>query len=831
MAALIAYQSGDWTGATTWKQIATGTGSSQTTFTTSTQTTTSYVYCPAFTVTNGQVIEGVMLHLRRFTNTTGTFSVALSDDNGTTATREVTVNVADLPQTINTTTGSWVFFKFASTLTADGGNDYRVGVRSSTANTVWVLRSSTTADWARIFRRSDTATIAGTDNVYICDELTGEGTKDDIEVTMNQTSSATTYGAIDIGFGGVLSYGTSASTNYHLKLAGNITVRSGGTFNIGTTGTPIPRTSTAKLEFACTSAVQYGLEVLAGGTFNAQGLSRTSGNNSYYCLLNTDEAVNSTSLGVDTDTGWLDNDRIVLSATGSVLAQWEVGTLNGNASSDTLTVDGFAGSGGGLAFAHSGTAPTQAEVALLTRNVEIFGASRTNTTYLLFQTTATVDMDWVYVKWIGSATSTKYGIEIQTTTGSCNVQYCAIEETSTTAGSAAFFIQGNSANNITISNNVIYDAGHEGVRLNLPTSGTSLEVNNNIIIRTANFSIVAGDVGGTINGNRISGSSGLAGINFAENNAVIGSADANVVHNCNSSGITTVSVGIISNGSVWHNNLSNNTIRSGIAVTSQSNEFVTFSGVNVFGNRQTNIYTGNLPSLAIFENCTMAGSTTLATPAGVSYTAINTLIFRSCTFRGATGIYTAHTTGDIVALPNATGDIFLENCVLNATTEVANQSNLGSPFAIGSQKHDQTAGSHRAWKKFGTITTDSTIFKTASPSERLTPNDASGKLESGTKLVAIENATTKTISVWVRESVVGDGTDYNGNRPRLRYRRSDAAGVTTDGTLDTATASAEGDWEQLTGTSPAITDDAVLEFYVDCDGTAGWVNVDDWTVS
>jgi hypothetical protein len=789
----------------------------------------NYVYSPTFTITNGQVIEGVLLYVRR-NSTTGTFSVALSDDNGTTATREVTVDTADLPSEGSGVIGSWVFFKFASTLTADGGNDYRVGVKSSSAITVQVMRSGTTADWTRIFRRSDTATIAGTDNVYICDELTGQGTKDDIEVTMNSTSSGTTYGAIDIGFGGVLSYGTSASTNYHLKLAGNVSVHADGTFNIGTTGTPIPRTSTAKLEFASASAAQYGLEVLQGGTFNAQGLSRTSGKDIYYCLLNTDEAVNSTSLGVDTDTGWLDNDRIVLSATGSVLAEYEVGTLNGNAGASTLTVDGFAGSGGGLAFAHSGTAPTQAEVALLTRNVEIFGASRTNTTYLYFSTTATVDMDWVYIKWIGSATANKYGIDSQVTTGSCNVQYCAIEETSTATNSAGFRVSLASSNNVTFSNNVIYDTGQLGV-INQATSGTSLEFNNNIIIRTSNIAMSFADVGGTINGNRVSGTSGVAGISFNESGGTVGTADGNIVHNCNQSGIQVNCQGVISNGSVWHNNIGNSSLNAGVQLNSISNDFFTLSGINIFGNRRNSIYANGNNVMAVVDNCTLSGSTTLSTERGLGIANLNTAILRSCTFRGATGIYTAHTTGDIQAISNASGNVVLDNCVLNATTEVVDQSNLGSFFAIGSQKHDQTAGSHRAWKKFGTITTDSTIFKTASPSERLTPNDASGKLESGTKLVAIENATTKTISVWVRESVVGDGTDYNGNRPRLRYRRSDAAGVTTDGTLDTATASAEGAWEQLTGTSPAITDDAVLEFYVDCDGTAGWVNVDDWTVS
>ena len=826
MATLIAYQSGDWTGATTWKQIATGTGSSQLTFSSQSTTTTTYVYSPTFTITNAQVIEGVLLHLRR-ASSTGTFSVALSDNNGTTATREVTINTADIPTTPSTSNGTWVFFKFASTLTSDGGNDYRIGVRSSTSSTVNVFRSVTTADWARILRRSDTASIAGTDNVYICDEQTGQGTKDDIEVTMNQTSSATTYGAVEIGLGGVLSYGTSASTNYHLKLAGNVNVHPGGTFNIGTTGTPIPRTSTAKLEFACASNVQYGLEVLFEATFNAQGLSRTSGKNVYYCLLNTDEAVNSTSLGVDTDTGWLDNDEIAIAATGSVLAQYERGTLNGNAGASTLTVDGFAGTGGGLAFAHSGTAPTQAEVINLTRNVQIFGASSALNTYLLFQTTATVDMDWTQIYWVGSGTANKQGVTALTTTGSCSVQYCSIHDVTTSLASG-FRVDGHSANNITFSNNVLWNIAFAAVLVFTTTTGTNLTFDGNVLINGSGAGFDLRDNGVTFNNNRVTGTSG-AGLSFSET-AVIGSCDGNVIHNTNQVGIGVTGSGTISNAKVWHTNISNSGNIGGLQCATASADVITVSNSDFFGNRLANVFITAAQPL-IFDNCTFSGTTTLATPSGIAINGGALVRVLSSTFRGTSGIYAAHSTADINAATSASAaQLLLSNCVLNASTEVTNQSSLRSLSYISSARHDQTAGSHRTWKQFGTITTDSTIFKTASPSERLTPNNASGKLESGTKLVAIENATTKTISVWVRKSVTGDGTNYNGNQPRLRYRRSDAAGVTSDGTLDTMTV-ANGNWEQLTGTSPAITDDAVLEFYVDCDGTAGWVNVDDWTVS
>jgi hypothetical protein len=61
-------------------------------------------------------------------------------------------------------------------------------------------------------------------------------------------------------------------------------------------------------------------------------------------------------------------------------------------------------------------------------------------------------------------------------------------------------------------------------------------------------------------------------------------------------------------------------------------------------------------------------------------------------------------------------------------------------------------------------------------------------------------------------------------------KRQDIMGYTSDTVLDTMT-SAAGSWEQLSATTAAASQDGVFEVYVDCDGTAGWVNVDDWSVS
>jgi hypothetical protein len=131
--------------------------------------------------------------------------------------------------------------------------------------------------------------------------------------------------------------------------------------------------------------------------------------------------------------------------------------------------------------------------------------------------------------------------------------------------------------------------------------------------------------------------------------------------------------------------------------------------------------------------------------------------------------------------------------------------------------------------KHGDKTGDTTIFNTAAPSERLAPTSATIKLPSGSRIAAVNNGATLTVSVYIRKSAAGDGAAYNGNQPRLILARNDALGITANTVLATYTGGT-GSWAQITGTTAAVTDDGALEFYVDCDGTLGWINIDDWSV-
>jgi acetyltransferase-like isoleucine patch superfamily enzyme len=751
--------------------------------------------------------------VRSATTSSGTFSVALSDDNGVTATREVTVNATDMPAASNP---GWVFFKFSSSLTLDGGTDYKIGIKASSVAQMTVYRDATAGNWARYLRLTSAAsTPAAADVLFIVGDWTAAATVANRTITMNSTTN-TNYGAIYIGSKGTLSYGTSAATNYVLTLAGTLTVGYDGTLNIGTSGTPIPRDSTAVLEFVCSTASQYGLDIF--GTCNMYGQSRTSGKDVYYCKLSADRAAGGTSLTVDTDTGWLSGDQIALAPTSRTYTEYEDRTLNGNATSTTLTTNS------NVSFAHSGTSPTQGEVVNLTRNVRFraTGSAAANSTYIRARSASTVNLYWAEFYYMGANTSGLFAFNVDNTSGAFNMYYCSVHDTF-----YRFSIPSASGSVITIRYNVFYKFGtaDTGNGFSLAASSGVSTILNNIFIGNNTIStngVVISDLGATFNDNTITGISGGTALSLSEFGQS-GSFSNNTVHSCAGSSVNgAINIGgtyvTLDNFSVWRNA---NTGLSAVAITS-----LAISNSTFFGNNNQNINIGSV-QIAELQNVTSYSEASFATTNGILINSIsNTRIFNS-SFSPAGK--TAHSNDINVAGPVV--GINALDTVFGAATEVANQSTLDATYGyVTSSKHDQTTGSFKTWKRGGVITRDTTFFNTASPSERLTPTSASTKLPSGPRLAAVDNGTTLTVSVYIRKSATGDGAAYNGNQPRLIVRRNDAVGITSDTVLATYSGGT-GSWAQIGGTTASVTDDGALEFYVDCDGTAGWINVDDWSVS
>lgn len=833
MSVLLSKATGNWTDATaTWglvdstSYLAAETGSEI--------LTTLYSGTRSSAFTPGAItILGIAVKLSVRTGTTGTISVNLekdSDDSQVAGT-EVTINCSDLPVAATSdANGGWIYFKFAAPVTLAAATAYQVAAKTSSSSQVSLFRDGTADNISRALVTNTEQAPAAGDDVIITKSWTAAATGTNVTITMNNTTT-TDYGStptaanslltpgVAVCQGGTLSVGTTAATNYVLKVSNSIIIYSGGTWQEGTTGTPIPRDSSFELIFDCGANVDYGFTARNLSTYIRQGLSRTSGKNIDRCHLNTDEAAAQTILGVDTDTGWLNGDTIGISSTSRTGSETESRTLSGNAGATTMTVSA------GLTNAHSGTSPTQAEVVLLTRNVKMHGASASLQAYVDINPTATVDWDWAETYWMGSGTTNKRGIDIRTTTGTVNFNFCSIHSNAVT--SCVGIITSTSANDFTLSDIVFYGIA-SGVSVNLQgTTGTSWSINNIIVMGQTGTSspVLLNDAGGTVGNITICGNSATGtalSVTVGEYGANFGTM---VVHSNGGGGIAlnTVVGGTIADMKVWRN--------SGIGLATVTMHGCVVQAFTIFGNTTTNIQSAG--SYAIFNNGVVAGDSTFSVTNGITFTSNSgdTLYFNSTTFGVASGIFVAHASRDILPVANESQNIVFNNCIL-ASTEISSQTSMSRGQTFSSQKHDQTTGNHKQYRREGTLTIDTTAgMYDATPSARVTPTIANEEFHLTVGRVNLNSGQTATPSIKVRESVVGDGTDYNGNRIKLYVRQNDAIGITADTLLDTATISSEGAFETLTGTTAAASEDGVAEFYVTCDGTTGWINVDTLTVT
>ena len=760
--------------------------------------TTSYVLSSTFTP-GGITVDGIAIKIasRATGSPANTITVALDSIGSTVSGTETTINVSDIDAcsasgtspAVATNEGGWVYFRFnvagtPTPVTLTPAIPYSVKVKlSSTSTAVNLFRDGTAGNWSRMLATTTAAAPASTDILHVMGDGLAAGTVNSYTITMNNTASTTfgavanTLGAFTVSKRGTLTWGTSASTNYLLTIAGPLIVFSGGTWNQGTSGTPMPSTATAKLLFAVSSNVDSGFIARNGSVINRYGNSISTTQTASQCEVRT-------ILTVDSST------QVTVTA--------------------------------GLTNAHSGTSPTQAEVINITRNNKVCGTSSSLQAYVLYGTTATVNDSFVEFYNLGSATTNKRGIDVITTTGSCTITGCAVHDNVVTSSHGAN-VTGGTSNNVSLSNTHFWNIHTNAINLAV-TTGTANSISSctallnvsgplfNIAdVGTLLTTLVA--VGAATNGFTITESFPLAA----------GAASSGLVSHSNVNlGISVAGFQIaytLTNCTAWRN------LQTGISVASSATNIVFDTG-SAFGNGAGNIIL-NAHANITFRSWTLNGDTTFSTTVGVAFNSLVYLMFfESCNFGTVSGIKTAHTTGDISFL-NAGGLVVLRNTILASSTEIASQTSMPAAPAsmIVSEKHDQTAGLHKRWERFGTAIIDTTTFRTASPAETLTPSNASFKFNGSPMRFAIANGTTATVTVYVNKSAA-----YNGAQPRLIVRANPAVGITADTVLATASGGT-GSWLTLSGTTASVTDDGALEVYVDCDGTAGTVSIDDWGVT
>jgi hypothetical protein len=351
--------------------------------------------------------------------------------------------------------------------------------------------------------------------------------------------------------------------------------------------------------------------------------------------------------------------------------------------------------------------------------------------------------------------------------------------------------------------------------------------------------ILLNDVGGTFTNNTIVGASGSTptnahGVSINEVGSIINNISGINSHSNGGIGIQTggSTSSTISNCTIYRNN-------NGFQFTTDGSSNLILQNFTSFGNT-SNILTGNTTGgggNSLFTNLYTNGDTGFSSTNGILASSGSTnaeVIFENCTLSVASGFKTAETNSVNNQTPSYSTYTF-RNCSLGAATQVANLANMGTGGYVRAARLGGTAGNHKTWTKYGTIAVDTTITGFGGHSIRLTPNNAANKLTLdgasrnayGSYEVPVRNGQTISINVRCRKSVTGDGANYNGNQPRLIVRKSVSLGIASDTVLATA-AAANGTAETLKGTTVAVTDDGVLSFIVDCDGTTGWVNVGNW---
>ena len=835
MAVLANRTSGNFTSSSTWALVENSTWQNILALQESgtTATTTTYQTGTVFTVPTTQTIQGVLLKVQSRVLTAGnTLTARIFNATGSVevANSVVTIDVSDIPNG-----NGWFFLKFPANVTLNTAINYRIDILSNTTGAATLYRkTATVANWTFGLVTSTQQAPAVTDQLLIVGENSAVGVSQTFTVTVDNTAT-TVFGpnvvgasAIEVNAKGILSYSTAVSTNTQLNLDGNLIVNQDAIFRMGTSASPIPSTSTASLIFDVVSNIQYGLQHRLGGIITTYGASKTT-----KTTLSTIAGPGSISLSTVDSTAWASGDVIALAPTvrGSI-GQAETVTLSGPAVGTSVPVSA-------TSFLHDGNASAnnaRACVLNLTRNVVIRGTSTLLQTYFVTAATGSISCNFTSFQYFGSNNATTRGIEGNITSGTFEFIGCAFSNFEV-AGSTGILL--NSATSIAnVQNCVFYRQAALAVGMTavVTLTGNTVTVNNCSAIGGTSMGTVA-LYNFTANAGTytdLMGSASFVSAFIFQSTAAAPSLTISnlYAYNCTSSNIQINVISELTQSDVLLTNIVSyrsavDGIAMGSSVTGACINTI-INGGRLFGNTTRGLTAGFVYSSDV-KNMLIYNEAGYDQPVGIAFNNhTHNLYFDTCQI----GVALAHSTSDVrdVCPRNEHIGIF-RNCIFGSTTEFSNLSNFTPQSYQGSAKHDQVAGVHKMYKKYGIITSDTTLFKVASPSQRLTPSDVTNKLYSQEKKIAIPTGQGATVSVWVRKSVIGDGATYNGNEVQIILLADPALGIASNTVIATSSAFSNGDFELITGSIPAITDNGVVRLIAACDGTSGWVNIDLWGVT
>jgi hypothetical protein len=825
MAVLFSVQSGNWTTSTTWKVVDvtsfTNTETSATTLTTSFQTSSTF--------TPGAItVEGIAVKVSsRVASPSGTITVRLSTGGNAVIGTTVTLNVSDLPLMITAavpTSFYWCYFKFASPVVLLAATAYSVQATTSVGSQVSLGYSTTIANWIRCLVTSTNATPAATDTLIVAGENTAAGVGVDYTVTMDNTS-ATIFGsnsavfpALEIGKRGIVNFGISASTNYQLICNGAINIGGGGVMNIGTSGGPIPSSSSALIRFTMSTTNLYQINVRQQGNLYSYGATKSA-----RALLGSNASVGASSITTSTSTDWNQNDNIVIAPTTNVATTFNFLTMSATASGTTITLTAT------LSNAKTIWANTDCEIINLTRNVRIVGPSSSVDCLHTYNGQITIDMGYTEINFGAISNSA-----IETLSGSL-IRFVGCSFWGSSGRNLITDITIPAGVTMSFDDCVFHNLNSIAAGSLASSTQSTVRFTNSWAIRAITHWLYPASSNSFLLDNCRFIASGGNGI-LIGNNSTYDTGPIiirNCVFKCNVTGL-----GFNAGGAAYTNIGDQHDISNNRMYLNSSAGFAAQSGVGfsygwiigqfeAFSNATANL---NLSVSGDYKflGATLYGGPTQASPIGVrSLTPTVPITFENF-------IMSTHSTSDVSLVgAGQTSQLIFKNSSFLSTTKVQSPTTqFSKPSYVYSSRDNQVDGTHFIYRYNGTLRSDLTIFRTSPSSLRISPLSSIYKIESNPVFVPVENGKTITVGVWVRRSVIGDGAAYNGNLPRLICKANSSTWTgLTDVVLATASAASNGAFEYISGTTPVAIDNAAFEIVVDCDGTAGWVNVDDMFIS
>jgi hypothetical protein len=787
----------------------------------------------------------VVLFNNRVAGATGTLDLALYNSTAGATVATVSINTSDIPPFVGQNSRP-VNFRFSSPVGVTSGQAYQLRMRATSTNTVsqQIIGAN---QWVRMFTTNSLTGPTATDTMYVLGRFTGAGASSFATVTMDNNNSVQ-YGGLAIGQNGTLTSLTASSTELRLydtvAPVYNISLFvSGGVFRMGTSASPIQAGVTASLIIGATTSQGLRIQLHDRASFQTGGFLKTP-----WSLLVSNIAAGATGFTVSGATGWSVGDDIVISTSTRTNTQY-----------DRRTITSVSGTFIGVtatSFLHTGGTNSiyAAEVINLTRNCKISSANSAFRSYINLAPGINVagydlDIDSTELEFMGVASiAAIYGYGY-TSSNNIYVRNSAFKD----GGGGMTMLTTTRFINCIMDNCVYHNTRFSGqlfLQNGAPVADSILPVNSYVSNNVVTYS-------GTGAGPGIF--TQLPTID-CENNRLSGSATFGIVYGVLSYYQTSAKF----NGNVIHGNANGissaivNTLDTGLHATGNISVRNSLYGWYMFGtnsmindsiiqeNQSGNLllsFNSGVSTDFIFNNLSIQGGTaTYPTPGGISVSQVGFPttsfyakgIFNNCNI----GTTNSHTTGDVVFFPtittNTLTNLVFNNCKFGSPTEVVRPSVMSANAKIGMMRVAGVTAANRTYFRAGLQILDTSIFRSSPYSVRMTPTSSTLYQKFDQKVVPVRQGSTPSISVWVRMSATADGNNYNGTLPRLWLENTASLGVFSgyDDVLLATAATGNGVWKQLSATLPVTPyENTAFKVYLDCSGTVGWVNVDDWRIS